>query len=275
MPSVPGLVRLRVVPEKSSAVSAPWRALCTMASYADQNWAKFIASQPLIDTTTSERAPPRPGRSIARPRLTWSGVTTVGRPSMSAKCRFIEGYSASARTTANPIRWVKEIFPPRVRRNWLLITRRLSASSFAGTARTLVAVGTSSEACMFFTTADAAPRNGVAVPSSTAGAGRAAFEALPAAGFSGADFCGAGFDRCWPGGRGSLRGAVARRAARCSSPGPRAPRGPASPRSPQLSTPRRRARRPPHRWPHSLRRSCPRLPAGSRRRSRARPGRPQ
>ena len=38
---------------------------------------------------------------------------------------------------------------------------------------------------MFFTTADAAPRNGVAVPSSTAVAGRAAFDA-PAAGFSGA-----------------------------------------------------------------------------------------
>jgi hypothetical protein len=39
---------------------------------------------------------------------------------------------------------------------------------------------------MFLTTIDAAPRNGVVVPSSTAGAGRAAFEALPAAGFSGA-----------------------------------------------------------------------------------------
>jgi hypothetical protein len=37
---------------------------------------------------------------------------------------------------------------------------------------------------MFLTTIDAAPRNGVVVPSSTAGAGRAAFEALPAAGFS-------------------------------------------------------------------------------------------
>jgi hypothetical protein len=41
-----------------------------------------------------------------------------------------------------------------------------------------------SDASMFLTTIDAAPRNGVVVPSSTAGAGRAAFEALPAAGFS-------------------------------------------------------------------------------------------
>jgi hypothetical protein len=40
---------------------------------------------------------------------------------------------------------------------------------------------------MFFTTADAAPRNGVVVPSSADDAGRAAREALPAAGFSGAD----------------------------------------------------------------------------------------
>ena len=119
-------------------------------------------------------------------------MTTVGRPSISVKCRFITGNSASARTTANPMRWVKEILPPRVRRSWLLITSRLSASSFAGTARTDVAVGTSSDASMFFTTIDAAPRNGVVVPSSTAGAGRAAFEALPAAGgFSGAGRAGA------------------------------------------------------------------------------------
>ena len=82
---------------------------------------------------------------------------------------------------------MKEIFPPRVRRNWLLITSRLSANNFAGTARTDVAVGTSSDASMFFTTADAAPRNGVVVPSSADDAGRAACEALPAAGFSGAD----------------------------------------------------------------------------------------
>src|SRR5260370_22649959 len=48
---------------------------------------------------------------------------------------------ASARTIAYPIRWVKEIFPPRPRARWLLITMRLSTRSLAGTARTLVAVG--------------------------------------------------------------------------------------------------------------------------------------
>src|ERR1700754_3132471 len=84
------------------------------------------------------------------------------------------------------MRWVKEIFPPRVRLSWLLMTTRLSASSFAGTARTLVAVGIVSEAFMFLTTAPADPRSGVVVPlpSSAAerAAGRAACEVLPAAG---------------------------------------------------------------------------------------------
>ena len=70
---------------------------------------------------------------------------------------------AIARTMAYPIRWVKEIFPPRFRFRKLLITIRLSAINFAGTARTEVAVGTSREAVMFFTTAAAAPRNGLAV----------------------------------------------------------------------------------------------------------------
>src|SRR3954454_21497920 len=57
---------------------------------------------------------------------------------------------------------VNETFPPRERARWLLITMRLSASSLAGTARTLVAVGTVSEAFMFLTTAGAAPRPRVA-----------------------------------------------------------------------------------------------------------------
>src|SRR4051794_4696227 len=49
---------------------------------------------------------------------------------------------------------------------------RLSASSLAGTARTLVAVGISSEACMLLTTRAGAPRNTAALapaPGATAG----------------------------------------------------------------------------------------------------------
>ena len=83
------------------------------------------------------------------------------------------GKSATARTMAYPIRWVKEIFPPRFRFRKLLITIRLSAISFAGTARTDVAVGTSNDAVMFFTTAAATPRNGV-VTCPGASAGRSA-----------------------------------------------------------------------------------------------------
>ena len=101
VPRVPGLVSEIVVPLKSSAVRLPLRALRTISSYADQNWAKLSDSQPLIETTTSVRCPlALPGRSMARPRLTCSGCTTVGLPSTSAKCRFITGNSASALTTA-------------------------------------------------------------------------------------------------------------------------------------------------------------------------------
>src|SRR5919107_1221243 len=65
------------------------------------------------------------------------------------------------------MRWVNETFPPRERARWLLMTMRLSASSLAGTARTLVAVGTVSETFMFFTTLAAAPRSGDCLPAAT------------------------------------------------------------------------------------------------------------
>src|SRR3954465_14098852 len=69
------------------------------------------------------------------------------------------------------MRWVKDPLPPRERARWLLITMRLSASSFAGTARTLVAVGTVSETFMFLTTAADAPRRGDCLPAATGAAG--------------------------------------------------------------------------------------------------------
>src|SRR3954447_9886748 len=55
------------------------------------------------------------------------------------------------------MRWVNDTLPPRPRRRWLLMTVRLSMSSFAGIARTLVAVGTARLACMLVTTRAAAP----------------------------------------------------------------------------------------------------------------------
>jgi hypothetical protein len=76
-----GLVRLMVVPWKSSVVSLPARARRTMSSYAAQNCAKSMRSAPLIAATTSERVPLAFCRSIASPSPTPSGVTSCGLPS--------------------------------------------------------------------------------------------------------------------------------------------------------------------------------------------------
>src|SRR6478672_8712781 len=59
------------------------------------------------------------------------------------------------------MRCVNDTLPPRLRRRWLLMTVRLSASSLAGTARTLVAVGTVRLVSMLATTRAAAPLSGV------------------------------------------------------------------------------------------------------------------
>src|SRR5215218_4165122 len=82
------------------------------------------------------------------------------------------------------MRWVKETFPPRDRARWLLMTMRLSASSLAGTARTLVAVGTVSERFMFLTTAADAPRSGDWAPAAIGVAGVLAAAAGLSAGLS-------------------------------------------------------------------------------------------
>ena len=84
VPMPPGLVRLIVVPAKSSVVSLPARARRTMSSYAAQNCAKSMRSAPLMAATTSERVPLAFCRSIARPSPTPSGVTSCGLPSTSA-----------------------------------------------------------------------------------------------------------------------------------------------------------------------------------------------
>src|ERR687893_1619504 len=87
------------------------------------------------------------------------------------------------------MRRVNETLPPRERARWLLTTMRLSARSLAGTARTLVAVGTVSEAFMFLTTAAAAPRSGVDFgPSPSPAAGFASGRGLA----TGAAGCGFG-----------------------------------------------------------------------------------
>src|SRR5690349_7704024 len=80
------------------------------------------------------------------------------------------------------MRWVKLTLPPRPRARWLLMTMRLSASSFAGTARTLVAVGTWSEVSMFWAMRAATPRSGTRSTSAS--------DSLAAAGLTGAGLAG-------------------------------------------------------------------------------------
>src|SRR4051812_30127862 len=97
---------------------------------------------------------------MARPKLTCAGFTNTGLPSACVKLTFISGIALSACTMAYPMRCVNDTLPPRARRRWLLITMRLSISSLAGTARTLVAVGTVRLVSMLATTRAAAPRSG-------------------------------------------------------------------------------------------------------------------
>src|SRR5262245_34267993 len=140
-------------------VSLPVLARRTMSSYAIQNWRKSIVSAALMLGTSNCRDPSRPVTSMARPRLTCTGATTPGLPSTTVKEWFIAGTARKPCTSAYPIRWVNETFPPRPRARWLLITMRLSARSLAGMARTLVAVGTLRLAAMFSAVRAAAPRN--------------------------------------------------------------------------------------------------------------------
>jgi len=194
VPIVPGFVSDMVVPAKSSAVSLLPRARRMMSSYAAQKRPKSSVSAFLMLGTTSVRVPSSFCRSMARPRLTCSGSTTAGLPSTSVKARFITGNSASALTSAKPMMWVNDTLPPRPRRRWLLMTTRLSISSLAGIARTLVAVGTASEASMLVTTRAAAPLSGLTSTSAAAalaGAGSGA-EVFAAGAAAGAGLAGAG-----------------------------------------------------------------------------------
>src|SRR5215204_3860811 len=74
--------------------------------------------------------------------------------------------------------WVNDTLPPRARERWLLMTIRLSHSSLTGTERTLVAVGTVSEASMFCAVRAGAPRRIVYDAWSFAGVGSAGLDSL-------------------------------------------------------------------------------------------------
>src|SRR5829696_860238 len=147
-----------------------------------------MVSAALIDGTSSWRVPSGFARSMARPRLTCAGVTSTGLPFSSCpKPLFISGMTPMALTRAKPMMWVKLTLPPRLRARWLLMTMRLSMRSFAGTARTDVAVGTCSELSMFVTTRALAPRMGVC---STLPSGPDSFGACASLGFGAAAVAG-------------------------------------------------------------------------------------
>src|SRR3954471_2606589 len=95
------------------------------------------------------------------------------------------------------------------------MTMRLSARSFAGTARTLVAVGTVSETFMFLTTLAAAPRRGDCVPAATGGA---AVLAGLSAGLAGGDIAAGGLGGGGPTPRGSWGGGCSGQGRGGSSP---------------------------------------------------------
>ena len=85
VPMPPGLVSEIVVPAKSSAVSVAAAGLADDVLVGlPELQERHRFSQSLIDATTSVRAPSLPGRSMASPKFTCSGVTTTGLPSTSA-----------------------------------------------------------------------------------------------------------------------------------------------------------------------------------------------
>ena len=86
--------------------------------------------------------------------------------------------SATARTIAYPMRWVKLTLPWPDRARYPLTTLRLTSSSLAGTLRKLVAVGTSRLAAMFFTMT--APTPLISSPGSSAGSSAGAAAAAGA-----------------------------------------------------------------------------------------------
>jgi len=81
-------------------VSLPVLARRTMSSYAIQNWRKSMPSAALMLGTSNCRDPSRVVTSMARPRLTCSGVITPGFPSTWVKAWFIAGIVCSACTIA-------------------------------------------------------------------------------------------------------------------------------------------------------------------------------
>jgi hypothetical protein len=110
VPSVPGLVRERVVPSKSETLSFPLRARETTSLAAARNSENRMASAPGTLGTSSDREPSALGTSTARPNRTCGRRTRVGSPPAPSYASFMPGNAWSARITAHETRCVKETF---------------------------------------------------------------------------------------------------------------------------------------------------------------------
>src|ERR1700685_3760481 len=140
------------------------------------------------------------------------------------------------------MRWVNDTLPPRPLPRWLLITIRLSTSSLAGMARTLVAVGTVRLAVMFAAVRAAAPRSRTSIACCASGGGGAGL-----AGAGRVDETGAGVPLAGAAGAPGAGAAVAGPPAAGPFAGPPADGPPAAP--PAAGTAgRRRARARGGRW---------------------------
>ena len=170
VPSPPGLVSVMVAPAKSSGMRRLVRAFSTAASYAAWNPAKSIVSARWMTGTTSPRLPSFRCTSTARPSPMPSGCTRYGAPSCLMRVWPITGCCLVACTSAQAMRWVKEILS-RLPATWSapLSRRRRSSSTPTGTTRKVVAVGIVRLCSMFATSLAAGPLRGLA-PEGRAGA---------------------------------------------------------------------------------------------------------
>ena len=136
-------------PERSSGVSLFVRARWMRSSYARANSTNVSRSQCLMLGTSRMRVPSLRVVSTARPRLIPPRSTRIGLPSSTPYEHFIDGWRSVDFTMAHARICVNESFGRRCFASTMLAIRRFSSSAFTGTLRTLVAVGTRSEASMF------------------------------------------------------------------------------------------------------------------------------
>ena len=169
VPIPPGLVRLMLVPWKSSAVSLFSRVLAISSSKEEWKPAKSRSWEFLIAGTIRLWEPSLRVTSTAIPRLTGPFSIAIGLPSRSPKVRTMTGISLVASTIAQATRWVKEVLRPRSLR-LALIARRLASRVSTAIVRNEVAVGTVRLSSIALASIAAGPRSAFSSPSVARGA---------------------------------------------------------------------------------------------------------